>query len=285
MYARTFAYYRPTNFQEVIALLRQDGDAKVLAGGHSLLPLMKLRLAAPSALIDIGRIADLAGIRQAGSELRIGALTTHAAIAASSEVRTGCPILAEAAGQIGDRQVRNRGTIGGSVAHADPGADYPTVLTALGASMTAVGPNGERQIPADQFFGGLFTTALAPDELVTAITVPTYDVGMKGAYLKHRHPASSYAVVGVAALVAMRDGTCERVSLVVGGVTSQPTRCAAAEDALRGRPADQATLDAASQAVREAITDPMGDLYASGEFRTHLATVMARRALALAVSR
>lgn len=285
MHAASFEYHRPTSVAEAVALLRDTSDAKVLAGGHSLLPLMKLRLAAPSALVDVSRIPGLAGIRVTRTGLQIGALTTHAAIAASSEVAGMCPILAEAAAQIGDTQVRNRGTIGGSLAHADPGADLPTVMVALGATLTLTGPASEREIPADAFFTGIFTTALRPEELVTSISVLGYGAGTGGVYLKHRHPASSYAVVGVAALVSMSGGTCSRVSLVVGGATGNPTRCAAAEGALMGKPADEATLATAAAAVRAAITDPMGDLYASGEYRTHLAGVMAQRALRLAIQR
>lgn len=283
MYPGNFDYYRPTSLREAISLLRERPDAKILAGGHSLLPMMKLGLAAPSALVDIGRIPDLAGIRATETGLRIGALTTHATIAGSSEVHAACPVLAAAAEQIGDTQVRHRGTMGGSLAHADPGGDFPTVVTALGATLIAAGPDGERTIPADAFFTGLFSTALGSEELLTWIDIPGYGPAAAGAYLKHRHPASSYAVVGVAAIVSLRDSICDQVRLVIGGVNPRPTRCAAAEATLIDHPADDVTIAAAADRVREALTDPMGDLYASGEYRTHLATVMAKRALALAI--
>jgi len=285
MYAANFDYYRPTTVAEAVELLGKHKDAKVLAGGHSLLPAMKLRASAPAALVDIGRIKGLAGIQATGTALKIGALTTHAAIAASDAVKKNCPILAEAAAQIGDTQVRNRGTIGGSLAHADPAADFPTVITTLGATLTATGPKGNRDIPAADFFKDLFTTALGPDELLTSISVPTYGAGTGGAYLKHRHPASSYVVVGIAALVTLKGGKCDNVSLVVGGVTAKPTRCAAAENALKGKAADDATIAAAAAKVAEAISDPLSDVYASAEYRTHLATVMTKRALMTAVER
>jgi carbon-monoxide dehydrogenase medium subunit len=200
-------------------------------------------------------------------------------------VSESCAILAEAASQIGDLQVRNRGTIGGSIAHADPAADFPTVLLALGATIVANGPKGERKIPAEKFFIDLFTTALKPGEILTAILVPAYGRSAGGAYLKHRHPASAYAVVGVAALIQRKEGKCGRVSLAVGGVTAKPVRAAAAEGALTGKKPDAVAIAAAAAKVAEAIDDPLGDHYASGEFRVHLATVMARRALTTAAER
>ncbi len=198
-----FAYHRPLSLDEAISLLG-DEDARPLAGGHSLLPLMKLRLATPGALVDLGRIPGLKEISANGGGLKIGALATHAAVA-ESEVAIGiAPVIPETAAKIGDRQVRNRGTIGGSVAHADPSADYPTVLKALGATINVAGKNGERQIAADDFFRGIFETALEPGELVTSVTVPATPAGTGAAYEKHSHPASRYAVVGVAAVVYAR---------------------------------------------------------------------------------
>lgn len=285
MYPPSFDYYRPKTVAEATRLMGQHGDAKVLAGGHSLLPVLKLRLASPSALIDIGDLAELKGIQAGGGTVKIGALTTHAEVASSREVAQHCAILAEAAVQIGDIQVRNRGTVGGSLAHADPGADYPTVMLALGARMTASNGSASREIAADAFFTDLFTTSLRANELLTSVSVPTYARGTGGAYVKHKHPASGYAVVGVAALVAVNGGRCEKVSLVVGGATGIPVRAAAAEKALVGQSADEATLRAAIRRVAESITDPMGDVYASGDYRTHLATVLAGRALMAAVER
>lgn len=285
MYTPTFEYYRASTVEEAIDLLSKHKDARLLAGGHSLLPAMKLRLAAPPVLIDVGRVKGLAGVQKAGQELRIGALTTHAAIADSAEVQEACPILAETAAQIGDMQVRNRGTIGGSLAHADPGADFPTTILALGATLVAQGPKGKREIPAAEFFKGMFETALAPDEMLVEVRVPVQGKGQGGAYLKHRHPASSYAVVGVAALVTLQDGTCADVRLAVGGATGNPVVATAAQEALQGQPAEEASLAAAAARVAEAITDPISDVYASGDYRRHLATVLAKRALALAVER
>jgi len=285
MYAAPFNYHRPKTLAEATRLLQANKDAKLLAGGHSLLPAMKLRVAGPGMLVDIGGLKELSGIAADGPALRIGATVTHAEIAASPEVKAGCPVLAEAAAQIGDIQVRNRGTIGGSLAHADPAADFPTVMVALGASLSAAGPTGSREIPAEGFFKDLFTTDLGPTDVLTAVRVPTYGKGTGAAYLKHRHPASSYAVVGVAALVTLAGGKCSRVRLAVGGATVNPVRAQAAEAALSGQAPTDAAVAAAAAKVADAIKDPLSDHYASGEFRTHLATVIAKRALAEAVSR
>jgi len=287
MYAANFDYHRPKTVAEAVKLLGKNKNARVLAGGHSLLPQMKLRVAQPTALVDIGRIKTLSGIKATKTALKIGALTTHAEVAASRVVQKLCPVLAETAALIGDVQVRNRGTIGGSLAHADPAADYPTVIVALEATITATGPKGSRDIPADKFFKDLFTTALRPAELITSVSVPAYGgmQGMGGAYLAHEHPASSYAVVGVAALVGLKNGTCARVSLVVGGATANPVHAAAAEQALTGQEPTDANVAAAAKQVAGAISDPLSDTYASGEYRTHLATVLARRALMMAAQR
>lgn len=279
MFPSPFEYHRPKTIDEAIKLLREVKDARVLAGGHSLLPAMRLRLASPAALVDIGRIAELSGIKSGKDGLQIGALTTHAAIAASDIVRKSCPVLAETAAQIGDLQVRNRGTIGGSVAHADPGADYPTVLLLLGAKFTAADGKSHREIPADEFFTDLFTTSLKAGELLTAVTVPALDSGTAAVYLKHRHPASSFAVVGLAALVGVKNGKCTDVRIAVGGVTATPVRATAAERALTGQTPSEANIERAAAAVAECLAQPIGDSYASGEFRVHLATVMAKRAL------
>ena len=286
MYSESFDYYRPKTLAEAVELLRKNKDAKVLAGGHSLLPAMKLRTSSASALVDIGRLKGLAAIKASKKEVKIGALTTHAMIAASDAIKKACPILAEAAAQIGDLQVRNRGTIGGALAHADPAADFPTVIVALGGTLTATGPKGEREIEADKFFKDLFTTALKPGELLTSISVPAYGnfPGMGSAYLKHRHPASSYAVVGVAAMVGLEDGKVTRVSLVVGGTTANPVRAKAAEDALTGQAPTADNIASAAEKVGD-ITATMSDMYASADYRTHLAKVMAKRALMMAAQR
>ena len=201
MYSSTMDYYRATSVSDAVKALEKNKGAKLLAGGHSLIPAMKLRVANPPMLVDIGHVKGLSGIKVSRKEVKIGALTTHAAVAASEEIKEACPILAEAAALIADPQVRNRGTIGGSLANADPASDYPTLITAMDATLIATGPKGEREIEARKFFKDLFTTALKRDEVLTSIVVPSYGhrPGMGGAYLKHRHPASSYAVVGVAA--------------------------------------------------------------------------------------
>jgi aerobic carbon-monoxide dehydrogenase medium subunit len=281
-----FTYHRPATVDEAVALLAGDGEARPLAGGHSLLPIMKLRLVEPAALVDIGRIPGLDAIEVGSDGLRIGAMATHAAVAGSAAVLATCPVLAETAAQIGDHQVRNRGTIGGSVAHADPGADYPTVLTALGATMLVAGPGGERETAADDFFRGVFSTALGAGELVTAVRVPATQSGTGAAYSKKKHPASGYAVAGAAAVVTLANGSCTAARLVLGGVTGAPARATAAETLLIGSSASAETIAAAAQAAAESLVgEPLGDSYASGEYRVHLATVLAGRALAAAIER
>lgn len=285
MHPATFQYKRAETIEEAIELLGSSEEARLLAGGHSLLPLMKLRMASPALLIDIGRIAALRGIEREGDRIRIGALTTHGEMAASEEVRRHCPILAETASVIGDLQVRARGTIGGSLAHADPAADYPPTVLALGATVVVRGPDGEREVTADDFFVDVLTTSLAPQEVVTAVTVPVLAEGTGTAYLKHPHPASSYAVVGVAAMLSLDGGTCSDVRLAVGGATGRPVRATAAEEALAGEEPSEEAFARAAGRVADALQEPIGDLYASEEYRVHLAGVLAERALARAAER
>jgi carbon-monoxide dehydrogenase medium subunit len=279
-----FDYHRPTSLDEAIGLLAEDGDASPLSGGHSLLPMMKLRLAGPRTIVDIGRIPGLDGIEKDGDAIRIGALATHASVAASELVRSQCRVLAVTAEGIGDRQVRNRGTIGGSLAHADPGADYPTVVKALGATIVTAGPSGEREIAADDFFTGVFTTSLQQGELVTGVRAPVIGAGSGAAYEKHRHPASGYAVAAVAALVKVEDGKCTEARLVVGGVTGTPVDATAAAEVMIGiAPVDEAAIAAAAEKVPEALAGALGDTYASAEYRVHLAKVLAKRAITRAL--
>lgn len=285
MYPASFDYYRPKNLKDAVALLRKKKDAKLLAGGHSLLPAMKLRVSAPAAIIDIGRVKGLQGIKVGKSSVKIGALTTHAEVAESGAVGKSCPLLSEAAAHIGDIQVRNRGTIGGSLAHADPAADYPTVIVALDAEVTATGPKGSRRIPARKFFKDIFTTALKGSEILTEVSVPVAKKGEGAVYLKHPHPASSYAVVGVAAIVALKNDQIKSARLVVGGVTPNPLVVGKVQELLAGQKPSPKLFNEAAALVAEAIEAPLGDLYASGEYRTHLATVLARRALQEAVAR
>jgi aerobic carbon-monoxide dehydrogenase medium subunit len=280
-----FDYHRPESLEQALELLGGDGggDAKPLAGGQSLLPAMKLRLAAPSALVDLGRVPDLDSISRSPEGLVVGARATHGAIASSDVVRAACPVLAETAAMVGDVQVRNVGTIGGSLAHADPAADYPTVVKALEGTISVAARGGTREIAAEDFFVDVFTTALGPGELITSVRVPETPTG--AVYLKHRHPASRFAVVGVAAVVALEGGSCTRARLVVGGVTGAPVTVVAAGEALVGSAPSEDTIGAAAGKVREVISSPLGDTYASGEYRLHLAEVMARRALREAFER
>jgi len=266
-----FDYQRAGSVDEAIGLLTQNGeDAKLIAGGHSLLPLMKLRLAAPAVLVDIGRIGDLSYVQGDGGEVRIGALTRHHDAANSDLLREQVPLLAHVAGQIGDPQVRHRGTLGGSVAHGDPASDLPAALLALRATLVARGPGGERTIAADDFFTGFLETALAPDEVLTEIRVPA-TAGAGWAFEKFNRRAQDWAIVGVAAVLANGSGG-PGVGLVNMG--SQPLRAAGVEDALRS---GSGAADAAARAAEGA--DPPADLNASPEYRRHLAEVLVRRAL------
>jgi carbon-monoxide dehydrogenase medium subunit len=285
VYASEFDYYRAASLREAHALLAAHPGAKLLAGGHSLIPLLKLRLAQPEALIDIGRVAELKGVIAGGDGVRIGALTTHGEIAASAIVRASAPALAEAAGLVGDPAVRNRGTIGGNIAHADPASDLPTVLVALGARIVAAGPGGERTIAAEAFFVGLMTTALADDEILAAVVVPHAPPGQGQAYAKFSHPASRYAVVGAAAAVTMAGGTVAAARVAVGGLVPAATRATAVERALVGTRGDAAALAAAAAEVGTGLGDVTGDLFASAEYRAQVAPVYVRRALAAAVAR
>ena len=288
MYAADFEYYRAHSIAEAGALLAQHPGAKLLAGGHSLIPLLKLRLAAPAAVIDIGRMAELRGISRSGGTLRIGALTTHADVARSSEVTQHAAALAEAARQIGDPAVRNRGTVGGNVAHADPASDLPTVLCALGASFVVTGPAGERTVPASDFFRGLMATALDDHDILTAVDVPVpaEGSGHGSAYVKFSHPASRYAVIGVAAALTIADGVCGSASVVVGGIQEAPVKAAAVEQALVGQGLNTEQIETAAQAVARDLGDSLlGDIFASGAYRKAVAPVWVRRALSAAAAR
>jgi carbon-monoxide dehydrogenase medium subunit len=286
MYSSDFDYYRARSVQDAQQLLAAHPGAKILAGGHSLLPLMKLRLAAPAAVVDIGRVAELRGISRDGEQIRIGALTTHAELAASPELHSGAYALSQAAAMIGDPTVRNRGTIGGNIAHADPASDLPTVLVALDARIVAAGPKGERTIPADGFFTGIMTTALAEDEIVVAINVPVAAKGQGSWYEKFSHPASRYAVVGAAAWVAVKDGTCSAARVALGGLLPHARRAATVEKGLIGNALTDDTIAAAVRQVGADLGgDATGDIYASAEYRAAMAPVFTRRAVAAAAAR
>lgn len=264
-----FDYLRVDSVAGAIAALAEHGDeAKLLAGGHSLLPLMKLRLAVPSVLVDVGRLSDLAYVRDEGDEIAVGALTRHRDLQVSPVLAAGAPILAHVAGQIGDPQVRHRGTLGGSIAHGDPASDLPAVLLALRATLVAEGPSGARRIPVDEFFTGFLETALAPDEVLTEVRFPKV-TGVGWSFQKLNRRAQDWAIVGVACVGA---GPGAGVGLV--NMASTPIRAAAVETAL----AEGAAVEAAAELAADG-TDPAADLNASVDYRRHLARVLVRRAL------
>ena len=285
MYPVPFEYHRAGSVDEAVALLGRFGEsARLLAGGHSLLPLMKLRLAEPRHLVDIRRIPGLSGVREEGGALVIGAATPHSVLERSPLVRERLLMLSEAAAQIGDAQVRNMGTLGGSLAHADPSADLPAVMLALGAELVAIGPKGRRAIPVDRFFVKLFTTSLSPGELLTEIRVPLPPAGSGGAYAKFPHPASRYAVVGVAALVTVSGGKISAARVAITGVGAKAVRASATEAALVGKAPDAAVVAAAAEKAPEGLTvraDPRMD----PEYWRALTVAFTRRALATALER
>ena len=286
MYPAAFEYHRPTSVQEALGLLaKHQDDAKLLAGGHSLIPLMKFRLAQPKHVIDLGGVGGLAGVREEKGAVVIGALTTHATIEHSALLKGKCPILPEAAARIGDPQVRNMGTIGGSLAHADPAADWPAVILALGAELKAVGPTEERTIKADDFFKDLLTTALQPNEILVEIRVQLPQAKSGAAYVKFPHPASRFAVVGVAALLTLdAKGACQRASVALTGIGPKATRAKGVEAALTGKALDAKALEAAAEKAPEGIAI-QADLQGSEEYKAHLARVFTRRALEAALAR
>jgi len=285
MYPASFEYHRAASVEEAVGLLtRYKDDAKLLAGGHSLIPMMKLRLAQPKHLIDIGRVGGLSGIKEEGGHFAIGALTTHYAVESNAAIHKKCVVLSEAAALIGDPQVRNYGTMGGSIAHADPAADWPAIMLALGAEVKAVGPKGARTIKIDDFFKDLFTTALHADEILTEIHVPTGGHG-GAAYMKHPHPASRFAVCGVAAAVSLDgSGKCTAARVGITGVGSHAVRAKGVEAALTGKALDAATIQAAAQKAADGI-EINADLQGSVEYKAHLTRVYTRRALEKAVER
>ncbi len=307
MYAAEFDYYKASSVAEAIQLLNSHPEAKLLAGGHSLIPLMKLRLARPPAVIDIGGVAALKGISVNNNTIRIGALTTHGEIASSHDLRHANPLMSEAAGGIGDAQVRNRGTIGGNIAHADPATDWGTVLTALEATIEVQGPNGTRNIAVEDFFVGAFTTALAENEVITSIQVPVlsrhdhnggqehehgHDHGHEhesgianvhgdlGEYAKMAHPASFYPVVGGAVVVTVEDSRCTAARVAVGGLVPSPVRARSVEQALVGKELSMANISDAVDLLPDDLgSDIIGDIFASADFRSKVALVEVKHAL------
>jgi carbon-monoxide dehydrogenase medium subunit len=286
MYSADFDYHRARSLADAQRLLAAHPGAKLLAGGHSLIPLMKLRLAMPPAVIDIGRIQELRGISRSGDAIRIGALTTHAELAASADLQKSAAALAEAAALVGDPAVRSRGTIGGNIAHADPASDLPTALVALDARITAIGPKGTRTISAEDFFTGIMSTALADDEVVSEIVVTASTRGQGSAYVKFAHPASRYAVIGAAALMSMEKDQCRAARIAVGGLLPHATRAKAVETALVGKPGTAATIEAAAAQLRADLGDQVsGDIFASAEYRAAVSPVYVKRAVAAAAAR
>ncbi|OGL00823.1 MAG: hypothetical protein A3E31_14400 [Candidatus Rokubacteria bacterium RIFCSPHIGHO2_12_FULL_73_22] len=286
MYPAAFEYHAPTSVKDALKLLAKlKDDAKLLAGGHSLVPMMKLRLAQPGHLIDLRKVKGLSGIKEEKAALVIGAMTTHWAIESSKAAKAKLPVLAEVAGIIGDPAVRNKGTLGGSVAHADPAADWPAAMLALGAEMVCEGPKGKRTVKADDWFVGLMTTAAKGNEILTAIRVPVWPAGSGAAYMKFPHPASRFAVVGVCAAVTLdKQGVCTRAGVAVTGAGTRAVRARGVEAALTGKKLDAAAIEAAAQKAADGV-DVQADLQGSVEYKAHLCRVFARRAISEAVKR
>jgi carbon-monoxide dehydrogenase medium subunit len=278
-----FDYSRASSLDDALAKLQASkGEGKFIAGGHSLVPLMKLRLSEPKALIDIARIPGLAGIREKDGKIEIGAGTVHHDVASSALLKKVCPAIADCAGTIGDPQVRNRGTIGGSIAHADPAADYPAALLALDAEIHLKGPNGWRVVKAADFFQGLFTVNLAPDEIIAGVQFAPLKTA---AYAKLHQRASHFAIVGVAAAVDVKNGAIQSARIGVTGASSHATRLTEVENALAGKPASAATVEAAAKGAGAKLQDVNADIHASEEYRRAMVGVFVERALKAALTR
>ena len=286
MYPAAFEYHSPTSVKDALGLLGKLGDdAKILAGGHSLIPMMKLRLAQPKHLVDLRKVPGLAGIKEDKGALAIGAMTTHWQVESSDLVKSKLPVLCDVAGIIGDPAVRNLGTVGGSLAHADPAADWPAIMIALGAEMVCEGPKGRRTVKVDDWFKGLMSTALGEDELLVEVRVPLLAAGSGAAYMKFPHPASRFAVVGVAAAVTLdKQGTCTKASLGLTGAGTKAVRAKGVEAGCTGKKLDAATIEAAAQKAADGV-DVQADLQGSVEYKSHLCRVFAKRALTEAVKR
>ncbi len=285
MTPKQFEYYAPNTLSEAIQLLQQKEDAKVLAGGQSLLALMKLRLAAPKYLIDINKLQDLSYIKEEKDHLAIGALTIHDMIELSQIIREKFPILTDAASKIGDQQIRNKGTIGGSACHADPAADLPTALLAVDAQFVANGPKGQRVIPATEFFVDIFTTALGPTEVLTEIRIPYLPPKSGSGYIKHSRREGDFAIVGTGVTLTLGTGNVfQNVRIALGSVASTPMRAKGAEEYLRGKTLDEKTILEAAERAPEGA-DPPSDMHGSREYRLEMIKVFTKRTLKLALSR
>lgn len=286
MYAAPFEYHAPSTVKDALALLdKYQDDAKVLSGSQSLVPLMKLRLASPAHVIDLRKVPGLTGVSESGGTVQIGAMTTHASVAASPVIKSKLPMMAEAALQIGDAQVRNMGTIGGSLAHADPAADWPAVLSALDASVVVISATGERTAKIDQFIVGPLTTSLKTGELITQVRVPLPSGRYGGAYEKLPHPASRFAIVGVAAEVFLdAKGAVQSSRIAITGLASKVTRAGHVEQALQGKAPDAAAVKAAAARAAEGI-ELRDDLNGTAAYRANLAAVYTERAIRRAAAR
>ena len=283
MISTAFEYSRATSLDDALAKLQaSNGDGKLLAGGHSLVPLMKLRLSEPKTLIDIARIPGLAGVRKKDDKIEIGAGTVHHDVATSALLRDACPVLAECAADIGDPQVRNRGTLGGSLAHADPAADYPAVMLALDAEIHIKGSKGWRVVKAHDFFQGMFTVDLAPNEIIAGVQfVPV----KAAAYAKLHQRASHFAIVGVAAALDVSKGMIQSARIGLTGASSHATRLTNVEEALAGKALSRGTIEAASRLAGAGLEDVNSDIHASEEYRRAMIPVFTERALERALAR
>jgi carbon-monoxide dehydrogenase medium subunit len=286
MIPAAFDYIAPQSLDEAVRVLAVHGEeAKLLAGGHSLLPLLKLRLAAPKLLIDLTRVPGLGNLNQEGDKIVVGALATHYQIESSPLLKTRCPLLPQTARAIGDVQVRNRGTIGGSLTHADPSADWPAAILALGGELKLLGPKGERRLAAEHFFLGAMTTAIEPNEILTEIQVPALARRWGSAYLKMAQQASGFAIVGVAVWLRIdTKGRCEDIGVGVTGLSEKPFRARPVEERLRGNKLSPKLIEESASQVAEG-SDPLEDLHASAKFRAHLARVYTGRAIQEAAKR
>ncbi|SDD24807.1 carbon monoxide dehydrogenase, medium subunit [Cupriavidus sp. YR651] len=285
MIPRPFEYHAPRSLSEAIALLNAHGDtAKLLAGGHSLLPMMKLRFAEPGHLIDLGKLPDLQGIREVGNEIRIGAMTTENALIWSELLQTRCPLIVEGARQISDPQVRYRGTLGGDIAHGDPGNDHPALMIALDASFVLLSEQGERVVPADGFFLGTYMTQLEPGEILTEIRIPMPPSGAGYCYAKLKRKTGDFATAAAAVTLRRTGDTVSDVRIALTNVAPTAIRATDAEQALRGKPFDESVVAEAAR-LAMAVCDPVEDLRGDVEYRTAMAGEMVRRALTVAYSR
>jgi carbon-monoxide dehydrogenase medium subunit len=286
MYPAAFQYHAPTSVKDALKLLgKLKDDAKLLAGGHSLIPMMKLRLAQPKHLIDLRKVKGLTGIKADAKAVTLGAMTTHWEVESSKAVKSKIPVLSEVGAIIGDPAVRNKGTVGGALAHADPAADWPAAVLALGAEFVCEGPKGKRTVKVDDWFRGLMSTAVKENEVLVSIKIPVWPARSGAAYKKFPHPASRFAVVGVCAAVTLdTKGVCVKAGVGVTGAGTKAVRAKGVEAGLVGKKLDAATIEAAAQKAAEGV-DVQADLQGSVEYKAHLCRVFAKRAITEAVKR